>query len=239
MKNRLSFFSAVLLAGLTLLASCRQAQKETLYPEQKPYTRWWWHSAVINPDDVRDQLVWMHEHGFGGVEIAWIYPMFCDSTTPHPAFLSEEWAHPVEVAKQVADSLGMGCDFTFGTMWPFADTDLPDGDQTRNFFDSVEIARRPLVWDHPREARIINHLSKEVFERYAAKMNKGLQNAYKGRRSGLFVDSWEVETEYLYTPGFEQTFMAEHGYDILPYLRDTQLLDMRTHEVYDHEVFYD
>ena len=239
MKNRLSFFSAVLLAGLTLLASCRQAQKETLYPEQKPYTRWWWHSAVINPDDVRDQLVWMHEHGFGGVEIAWIYPMFCDSTTPHPAFLSEEWARPVEVAKQVADSLGMGCDFTFGTMWPFADTDLPDGDQTRNFFDSVEIARRPLVWDHPREARIINHLSKEVFERYAAKMNKGLQNAYKGRRSGLFVDSWEVETEYLYTPGFEQTFMAEHGYDILPYLRDTQLLDMRTHEVYDHEVFYD
>ncbi|MBQ7191380.1 MAG: hypothetical protein IJS00_00710 [Paludibacteraceae bacterium] len=227
--------------GMAMFTGCgqQQPQSQVLYPNHKPYTRWWWHSAVIDTNAVRDQLVWMKEHEFGGVEIAWIYPMFCDPNTPHPAFLSEQWAEPVEVAKRVADSLGLGCDFTFGTMWPFADVDLPDGDQTRNFFDSTEIARRPLVWDHPREALIINHLNKQVFERYAKKMNDGLKNAYKGSRSGLFVDSWEVETEYLYTPGFEQTFMSEHGYDILPYLRDTQLLDMRTHEVYDHEVFYD
>ncbi len=238
-KNIFSGF-AILVAAVVLSGCCKTApQEEQLYANHKPYTRWWWHSAVIDTNDVRDQLKWLHEHEFGGVEIAWIYPMFCDSTTPHPAFLSEDWAKPVEVAKRVADSLGMGCDFTFGTMWPFADVDLPDGDQTRNYFDSVEIARRPLVWDHPREARIINHLNKKVFERYAAKMNKGLKGAYKGSKSGLFVDSWEVETEYLYTPGFEKTFMAEHGYDIIPYLRDTQLLDMRTHDVYDNEVFYD
>ena len=240
MKKSTILFSVALLISTAVLSGCgKTAPKEVLYPNCKPYTRWWWHAAVIDTNAVRDQLVWMHEHEFGGVEIAWIYPMFCDPSTPHPAFLSDEWARPVETAKRVADSLGMGCDFTFGTMWPFADVDLPDGDQTRNFFDSVEIARRPLVWDHPREARIINHLDKGVFERYAAKMNNGLKNAYKGSRSGLFVDSWEVETEYLYTPGFEQTFMAEHGYDILPYLRDTQLLDMRTHEVYDKDVFYD
>lgn len=234
------------LCAVIALTGCQRPKTEVpftyedqYYSSCKPYTRWWWHSAVIDPNDVRDQLIWMHDHSFGGVEIAWIYPMFCDSTTPHPAFLSEEWARPVEVAKHVCDSLGMGCDFTFGTMWPFADVDLPDGDQTRNFFDSIEIARRPLVWDHPREARIINHLDKNVFERYAAKMNRGLHNAYQGRPSGVFVDSWEVETEYLYTPGFEDRFMAEHGYDILPYLRDQRLLDMRTHEVYDHDVFYD
>jgi len=242
MKHSSLFVLSALVAA-SLLTGCQptvsDSESSTLYPSCKPFTRWWWHSAVIDTNDVRDQLIWMQQHEFGGVEIAWIYPMFCDSTTPHPAFLSDEWARPVEVAKRVADSLGMGCDFTFGTMWPFADVDLPDGDQTRNFFDSVEIARRPLVWDHPREARIINHLSKDVFHRYADKMNKGLHNAYRGNRSGLFVDSWEVETEYLYTPGFEKTFMADHGYDILPYLRDTLLLNPRTHEIYDADVFYD
>lgn len=234
---------SILMTGIALaisLISCQPAkQTDTLYASCKPYTRWWWHSAYIDTNDVREQLIWLKEHEFGGVEIAWIYPMFCDSTTPHPEFLSEEWARPVVAAKHIADSLGLGCDFTFGTMWPFADVDLPDGDQTRNYFDSIEIARRPLVWDHPKEARIINHLNKAVFERYAAKMNQGLQEAYKGSKSGLFVDSWEVETEYLWTPGFEKTFLAEHGYDIEPYFQNRSLMDMTTHEIYDHEVFYD
>lgn len=240
MKKTIIFVCmAVAVATAMLSCSHRASEPSDLYQNCKPYTRWWWHAAQIDTNAVRDQLVWMKEHEFGGVEIAWIYPMFCDSTTPHPDFLSPEWARPVEFAKRCADSLGLGCDFTFGTMWPFADTDLPDGDQTRNYFDSTEIALRPLVWDHPKVARIINHLSKPVFERYAAKMNRALANAYRGSRSGLFVDSWEVETEYLWTPGFAETFMQEHGYDIEPYFRNQSLMNMTTHEIYDHEVFYD
>ncbi|MBQ0016437.1 MAG: hypothetical protein KBT04_05590 [Bacteroidales bacterium] len=231
----------------TALVSCHNKKETTqatvdeekLYATYKPYTRWWWHSAYIDTNDVRDQLIWMKEHEFGGVEIAWIYPMFCDSTTSHPDFLSAEWAKPVEFAKRCADSLGLGCDFTFGTMWPFADVDLPDGDQTRNYFDSIEIAARPWVWDHPKVGRIINHLNKGVFERYAAKMNAGLSGAYHGKKSGLFVDSWEVETEYLWTPGFEKTFMEEHGYDIEPYFKEKKLMDAKTHKIYDHDVWYD
>ncbi|MBO7501933.1 MAG: hypothetical protein J6T32_01800 [Paludibacteraceae bacterium] len=231
--------AAALAAAFPSCKNGQNAQENLLYASCKPYTRWWWHSADIDTNAVRDQLVWMKEHEFGGVEIAWIYPMFCESSTPHPDFLSQKWAVPVECAKRCADSLGLGCDFTFGTMWPFADVDLPDGDQTRNFFDSTEICLRPLVWDHPKVAKIINHLSRPVFERYAKKMNQGLKDAYQGNRSGLFVDSWEVETEYLWTPGFDKTFMKEHGYDILPYFQERKLMDMQTHEIYDNEVFYD
>ena len=213
-----------------------------LYASFKPYTRWWWFSSDIDKKDVRDQLVWLRDHDFGGVEIAWIYPYGLDSTTLHPDFLSPEWAASVNYAKMVADSLGLGCDFTYGTLWPFSDVDLPDGDQTRNYFENegclngetAESARRGYTWDFPREARIINHLDKEAFRRYADKMNRGLAEAYRGSKSGVFVDSWEVETEYLWTPGFSETFMQEHGYDIEPYMQAKTLLDKE-----NAEVFYD
>ena len=229
-----SFFVLVAFMSLLLLSCSEQQQDLDLYSSHKPYTRWWWFSSEIDDNDIREQLVWLRDHEFGGVEIAWIYPMGLDSTTAHPAFLSPGWADHVRYAKRVADSLGLGCDFTFGTLWPFSDVDLPDGDQARTFFDSVGPARRNYTWDYPREARILNHLDREAFFRYAAKMNQGLAEAYKGSPSGVFVDSWEVETEYLWTRGFEKRFMQEHGYDIVPYMEGRTLLDEA-----NAEVFYD
>ena len=225
------------LSGAAAFVGCNNVpeQDETLFASCKPYTRWWWFSSNIDKNDVRDQLVWLRDHEFGGVEIAFIYPMFLSTDTPHPEFLSPEWSEPVVYAKKVADSLGMGCDFTYGTLWPFSDVKLPAGDETRTYFDSVEVAKRPYTWDHPEMARILNHLDKEAFFRYADRMNQGLAEAYKGSKSGLFVDSWEVETDYLWTPGFEDTFLEEHGYDIEPYMKERTLKDEANSDVrYDY-----
>ena len=230
----------LLTAALAAFASCESpAPKETagtpLYNNHKPYTRWWWFSSEIDKKDVRDQLIWLKDHEFGGVEIAWVYPMFLKTDTPHPDFLSPEWSEPVIYAKKVADSLGLGCDYTYGTLWPFSDVNLPEGDQTRTYSDSVEVARRPLTWDHPKEARILNHLDREAFGRYARKMNEGLGEAYNGSKSGIFVDSWEVETDYLWTPGFGERFKEQHGYDIEPYMKDRTLKDKSNEDVlYDY-----
>ncbi|MBR1517367.1 MAG: hypothetical protein IJ620_04420 [Bacteroidales bacterium] len=229
----------IVAAGIIMLSSCKDAnqqkeecEKDALYGTYKPYTRWWWFSQEIDTNDVRAQLMWLKEHEFGGVEVAWIYPMFLDTARAHTEFLSEEWAVPVNFAKRVADSLGLGMDFTYGTMWPFSDVALRDGDQTRNYFDSTEIAERPLTWDHPKMARILNHLDKEAFGRYADHMDKGLHDAYKGRKSGVFVDSWEVETDYLWTRGFGEKFKEEHGYDIEPYIKNKTVYDTQNAEVY-------
>lgn len=229
-----------LFAFATILASCGSPASDNfsenrLYDSCKPYTRWWWFSSEIDKNDVRDQLIWLRDHEFGGVEIAWVYPMFLDPEKSHPDFLSKEWSEPVVYAKKVADSLGLGCDYTYGTLWPFSDVILPDGDQTRNYFDSVEVARRPLTWDHPKEARILNHLDKEAFRRYAARMDSGLGEAYKGSKSGIFVDSWEVETDYLWTPGFGKSFLDQHSYDIEPYMKERTLKDEGNADVrYDY-----
>ena len=229
--------SFTLLLGIFALYGCKNMPETSpdLYGNYKPYTRWWWFSSEIDPTDVRDQLVWLKDHQFGGVEIAWIYPMFLETDKPHPDFLSKEWSEPVVYAKHVADSLGLGCDFTYGTLWPFSDVNLPEGDQTRTYFDSVEVAKRTYTWDHPAVARILNHLDKEAFFRYADHMNQGLGEAYKGSKSGLFVDSWEVETEYLWTPGFGDSFFKEHGYRIEPYFENRTLYDKANADIlYDY-----
>jgi len=229
--------SIIFLLGIIALGGCNNSPETSpeLYGNYKPYTRWWWFSSEIDPTDVRDQLVWLKDHQFGGVEIAWIYPMFLETDKPHPDFLSKEWSEPVVYAKHVADSLGLGCDFTYGTLWPFSDVNLPEGDQTRTYFDSVEVAKRTYTWDHPSVARILNHLDKEAFFRYADHMNQGLGEAYKGSKSGLFVDSWEVETEYLWTPGFGESFFKEHGYRIEPYFESRTLYDKSNADVlYDY-----
>ena len=235
MRKVLVFMS--LLACLAVFGGCERTEESNgeLFPNHKPYTRWWWFSSEIDKSEVRDQLIWLKDHSFGGVEIAWIYPMFLSPDTPHPDFLSPEWSESVVYAKKVADSLGLGCDYTYGSLWPFSDVNLPPGDQTRTYFDTIEVARRPFTWDHPKEARILNHLDRDAFLRYADRMNKGLSEAYRGSKSGLFVDSWEVETDGLWTPGFGETFLKEHGYDIEPYVRDNKLQEEGNEDVrYDY-----
>ena len=233
MKKITLIFLAALMTACA--SSSGDGVEGQLYGNHKPYTRWWWFSSEIDKNDVRDQLVWLKDHGFGGVEIAWIYPMFLSPDTPHPEFLSEGWSEPVVHAKKVADSLGLGCDFTYGSLWPFNDVLLPEGDETRTYFDSVEVAVRPYTWDHPKVSRILNHLDKNAFRRYADRMNSGLGEAYKGGKSGIFVDSWEVETDYLWTPGLGETFMSEHGYDIEPFMISRTLKDENNSDVrYDY-----
>ena len=235
--KKILLIALVAAVGCIALTGCKSKCESTsddgvLYSSGKPYTRWWWFSQEIDTNDVRDQLIWLKDHEFGGVEIAWIYPMFLDEERAHEEFLSEEWARSVVFAKRIADSLGLGCDYTYGTMWPFSDVNLRDGDQTRDYFDTVTSAKRELTWDHPKIARIINHLDRGAFERYAEHMNAGLKDAYAGRRSGLFVDSWEVETEWLWTPGFGEKFFKEHGYDVEPYMKNKTLYNEENADVY-------
>ena len=44
-------------------------------PAARPYTRWWWFSGPIEPAVIESQLDWAKANGFGGVEIAWVYPL--------------------------------------------------------------------------------------------------------------------------------------------------------------------
>ncbi len=201
-----------------------------VYKNAKPYVRWWWFSGKIDPEVVKYQLDWCKKNNFGGVELAFVYPL--PNSEPGPEWLSEEWSSIVAFAKDYATKIGLGCDFTFGTAWPFGGSFIEEEDAAKNFY-GLSPQRLEKSWEiaHSKQGFILNHLDHNALERYAEKMGRALEPALKISPSALFCDSWEVDTELLWTNGFEKIFMDEFGYDIRLYIRD---LDKRQSVRYDY-----
>ena len=228
-KNIILFL--VLFGGTFLTAGSQPSAKKDqpdlstsrFYTNSRPWTRWWWFAAEIQKMDLADNLIWLKKNGFGGVEIAWVYPlnrMKKDTLhfTPRQKWLSPEWSEMVKYAKNCADSLGLGCDFTFGSLWPFGDTQVPFEEATMNMTDPKWRQEIAASWDYPKKGYVIDHLNKEAFFHYAQRTGDALKPALKGSLSGLFCDSWEVETKHLSTKGFTEKFSERYGYSILPHV---------------------
>lgn len=216
-------FFLLILTGCTF-STMEKKDPGYFYADSRPYTRWWWFASLIKEEDIRDNLDWLRENGFGGVEIAWVYPlnrMQGDTVnyTPRQEWLSEEWTEVVKYAKEYAGTIGLGCDFTFGSLWPFGDSEVPRDDGTCVFGEPEYRQEIRASWEYPVKGLVINHLDRNAFRRYAERMNTALGPAIRtGRPSALFVDSWEVETRQLWTPGFDLLFYNRYGYDIRPFM---------------------
>ncbi len=189
---------------------------DTLYPDSRPWTRWWWFSGEIRREDVCFQLDWMRDHGFGGAEVAFLYPL--PGGRPGPAWLSPEWSSIVAYAKREANARGLGLDFTFGSRWPFGGSMVEERDASQTFDGPLD-QRLTRSWEEPVAGPILNHLDRGALERYAARMGSALSEALSGRPSGLFCDSWEVPVERLWTAGFGEAFRERFGYELEPFLR--------------------
>lgn len=187
------------------------------YKSSKPYTRWWWFSGEIKEEAITFQLDWLKRNNFGGVEIAWVYPL--PNSKPGPKWLSKEWSEKVSFAKKYADKIGLGCDFTFGSLWPFGGSIVRKQDASR-IFDGLSPHRLKHSWEQPHKkpGYILNHLDKSALEHYSKIIGTALSEALKGSPSSLFCDSWEVSTEKLWTNGFDKTFKNRFGYSINQYM---------------------
>ncbi len=234
----------LLLVGFVVLGACigyRPASRQTYdsepiayYPSSKPCTRWWWFATEIKKPDIRSQLDWAKEMNFGGVEIAWIYPLYryqdmyarkynrhypIDTTAQK--WLSPEWSEMVAFTKVYADSIGLACDFTFGSAWPVAGSNIEKANRTHIFGDTSFRQALTFAWTYPDTQWVINHLDSKAFHQFAQPLGQALQPALKGSKSALFTDSWEIKlnaTNKIWTPGFDKTFSTSFGYDIIPFM---------------------
>lgn len=204
------------------------------YPSTKPCTRWWWFATEIRKPDIKYQLDWLKEMNFGGVEIAWVYPlyryqkMYAEKYNRYypvdmsaQEWLSQEWSAVVSYAKAYADSIGLACDFTFGSAWPVAGSNIDRGHQTQIYGDSSFQQLLTFAWTYPDTQFVINHLDSHAFNLFAEPISHALRDALQGSKSALFTDSWEIKlnaNNKIWTKGFEKTFEQTYGYDIIPFM---------------------
>ena len=211
---------------------------EFFHGSSKPYVRWWWLAGPITCADIVRQLQWIAGNGFGGVELAWIDPSWLDepvSNASRPPWLSAEWSELVALAKQEADVLGLGCDFTFGSSWPFGGSWVSP-DYAAQTFDGLSEQRLVNSWEEAEQDQkhIVNHLSRSALDFYAAPLLAALKDALAGSRSALFCDSLEISTERLWSSELWAPFEERFGYR-LPSFVDR--LDSHPDIRYDYRKF--
>jgi hypothetical protein len=149
------------------------------------------------------------------------YNRFYPKDTTAQEWLSPEWSAIVAYTKSYADSIGLACDFTFGSAWPVAGSNIDKAHATQIYGDTSFHQLLTFAWTYPENQLVINHLDSNAFYRFAQPVSQALTEALKGSKSAMFTDSWEIKlnfTNKIWTAGFDQTFKDKFGYDIIPYM---------------------
>jgi len=157
----------------------------------------------------------VRDNGFGGVELAWLYPSWYEDAEQlgtRPDWLGSEWTDLVAFTKRTCDLLGLGCDFTFGSSWPFGGSWVLPSDAAQTF-TGPSTQRLGGSWE-PQGGLIVNHLSAASLNRYAKPLLDALRPALAGEASALFCDSLEVATEGMWSEGLWAQFEDRFGYSL-------------------------
>lgn len=127
--QRLSFIFVLFFSTVIFFNSCNRKNNASLttrinensaqfFPENKPWTRWWWHGSSVSKTGITSELEALSKKGFGGVELTPIYGVRGEESKMIQ-FLSEEWMQLFTHTLVEARRLGLGVDMATGTGWPF------------------------------------------------------------------------------------------------------------------------
>src|SRR4051794_31274543 len=106
-----------------------------------PMVRWWWFGPSVQRDELDRELTAMARAGFGGVEVAYVYPLGPATTT----FMSEVFLADLRFAAQRAHQLGLRFDLTLGSGWSYGGPHItPDLAARRLRWERREIHPGPL-----------------------------------------------------------------------------------------------
>src|SRR5580698_8092086 len=203
----------------------------------KPYVRWWWLAGPFCERDIETQLSWVKQMGFGGVELAWLWPSWLPwfDSDLIPRWLGSEWSRLVTHAKRYADRIGLGCDFTLGSCWPFGGSSV-EANRASQTFGGTPTQLLRASWEEAlhRDLFVVDHLNRAALHAYFEAMMPAFQPALEGASSGLFCDSLEIHSHGLWSPALWDEFAAECGYRLEPLTDD---LDRHFDVRYDYRKF--
>ena len=155
-------------------------------------------------------------------------------------WLSPEWSEMVAYTKSYADSIGIACDFTFGSAWPVAGHNIDKELTTKVYGDTSFRQTLTFSWAWPDTFLVVDHLDSNAFSEFAKPIGTALKEALKGSKSALFTDSWEIKlnsTNKIWTNGFADSFRDRFRYDIIPFME--QGLDSFPDVRYDYMLHLD
>jgi len=204
----------------------------------KPFARYWWFASEINKEDIRYNLDWLRENGFGGVELAWVYPLNAmdqsldQEYTPRHEWLSPEWQEIVDYAILYADSIGLACDLTMGTLWPFGDSYVKY-DEASQAYGQEERQTITRSWEYPETGYVVDHLDPGKYMKYFNRLLDSFPHPETRLPQSYFIDSWEVETQGLWYDGLKNDFIKKYDYDISP-LMDSLYMQGYEDNLYDY-----
>lgn len=189
--------------------------------ESRPYVRWWWFADKILQEDIDRQMRWFAEQGFGGVEIAWVYPWPPGAECQFaPRIFSDEWVHAVRYAVKAAEAYQMGADLTYGTLWPFGGSFVDEAHGSMNW-DGESPQRLGRSWELAHGAqpgRIVNHLDHKALAAYDQIVGTALESSLTGAKRqeispAIFADSWEVHPHKLWSRPLGDLAAQWYGWD--------------------------
>lgn len=144
-------------------------------------------------------------------------------------WLSEKFSEFTAFTKHEAQIRGLGCDFTFGSGWPFGGNFLNETERSQTF-EGPSNQSVDGCWEG-HGTPVLNHLNSKALDRYGEVLGSALSPALKGRASALFCDSLELDKDRLWDEKLWEVFQNKFGYDLRDHL-DT--IDSDPHLRYDY-----
>src|SRR5258708_39733841 len=136
-RRRTAFILCALALGLGGPASAQPAAPAGLAAirrsfaappdESRPMVRWWWFGPFVTPEEIEAEMRRMKEGGFGGFELAVVYPMALDDPVAglvNERYLSPGFLDKVAFASRKARELGLRMDVTIGSGWSYGGPDI-------------------------------------------------------------------------------------------------------------------
>ena len=131
-RRRTAFILCAIALGLVGTASAEPTARPGLAAirrsfaappdESRPMVRWWWFGPSVTREEIEAEMRRMKEGGFGGFELAVVYPMALDdpaSGLVNERYLSPAFLDKVSFAAGKARELGLRVDVTLGSGWSY------------------------------------------------------------------------------------------------------------------------
>lgn len=174
----------------------------------KPMTRWWWFGGAITAEEITRELTLMRAAGLRGVEVQPVYPLEVDNPqrgVRNVRYFSQEWFDRLRHTAKETERLGLQCDLTLGSGWPYGGPFIPVELAARRLrllcLDVV--GPRDFSWDfRPQvvgEENVVAILAVPILVSQQPDISKSrvivsrLATASAGNvRSGLKMENWKV-----------------------------------------------